>query len=250
VGQFSSSYAGSDASAAMFAPGRILQFGGNSNGAIVIDINGASPTVTPTQSMSSQRRLVTATMLADGKVLATGGSQVWNQLTGVNNIAEIWDPATGTWTRGYEGAVARLYHSTALLLPDATVLVAGGGAPGPLSNLNAEIYYPPYLFTAGGTLAARPAILNAPQVIDIGETFPVDLAASTAVSRVTLIKTGSETHSWNMEQRFQDLTFQRNGTRLSVQAPTRAALAPPGYYLLFVINSAGVPSVGKILASG
>ncbi len=200
------------------------------------------PTVTPTQSMSSQRRLVTATLLADGKVLATGGSQVWNELTGVNNIAEIWNPATGTWTRGHEGALARLYHSTALLLPDATVLVAGGGAPGPLNNLNAEIYYPPYLFTAAGTLAPRPAIATAPPFVEIGKTFRVDLAASTTVSRVTLVKTGSVTHSWNMDQRFQDLTFQRNGTQLSVQAPTRAALAPPGYYLLFVLDSAGVPS--------
>ncbi len=250
VGQFSSSYAGSDASAAMFAPGRILQFGGNSSGAIVIDINGATPTVTPTQSMSSQRRLVTATMLADGKVLATGGSQVWNELTGVNNIAEIWNPATGTWTRGYEGARARLYHSTALLLPDATVLVAGGGAPGPLSNLNAEIYYPPYLFAAGGALAPRPAIVNAPEFIDIGKTFSVELGAATAVSRVTLVKTGSVTHSWNMEQRFQDLPFNANGAQLSVQAPTRAAFAPPGHYLLFVLDSAGVPSVGKILRIG
>ena len=250
VGQFASSNTGSDSSAAMFAPGRILQFGGNSNGAIVIDINGASPTVTPTQSMSSQRRLVTGTLLADGKVLATGGSQAWNALTGVNNIAEIWNPATGTWTRGYEGALARLYHSTALLLPDATVLVAGGGAPGPLSNLNAEIYYPPYLFTAAGALAARPSILDAPQFIDIGKTFRVDLAADTAVSRVTLVKTGSVTHSWNMEQRFQDLTFNANGAQLSVQAPTRAAFAPPGHYLLFVLDSAGVPSVGRILRIG
>jgi hypothetical protein len=103
VGQFSSSYTGSDSSTAMFAPGRILQFGGNSNGAIVIDINGTSPTVTPTQSMSSQRRLVTATLLADGKVLATGGSQVWNELTGVNNIAEIWNPATGTGHKAARG---------------------------------------------------------------------------------------------------------------------------------------------------
>jgi YVTN family beta-propeller protein len=250
VSQLASSYTSSNASAAMFAPGRILQFGGNSNGAIVIDINGASPTATPTQSMSSQRRWVTATMLADGKVLATGGSQVDNQLTGVNNIAEIWNPTTGTWTRGHEGALARLYHSTALLLPDATVLVAGGGAPGPLVNLNAEIYYPPYLFTAAGTLAQRPAIANAPQFIDIGKTFRVDLADSTSISRVTLVKTGSVTHSWNMEQRFQELTFLRNGTQLSVQAPTRAALAPPGYYLLFVLDSAGVPSVGRILKIG
>ena len=250
VGQFASSYTGSDASAAMFAPGRILQFGGASNGAIVIDINGASPTVTPTQSMSSQRRLVTATVLADGKVLATGGSEVWNALTGVNNIAEIWNPATNSWTRGHEGALARLYHSTALLLPDATVLVAGGGAPGPLNNLNAEIYYPPYLFTAAGALAPRPSIVSAPQFIDIGNTFRVDVAGGTTIGRVALVKTGSVTHSWNMEQRFQDLTFQANGTQLSVQAPTRAALAPPGYYLLFVLDSAGVPSVARNLRIG
>ncbi len=250
AGQFSASYTGSDASAAMFAPGRILQFGGNSSGAIVIDINGATPTVTPTQSMSTQRRLVTATLLADGKVLATGGSQVWNELTGVNNTAEIWNPATGTWTQGNEGAVARLYHGNALLLPDATVLVSGGGAPGPLNNLNAEIYYPPYLFTAAGTLAPRPAMAGAPQFIDIGKTFRVDLAAGTTVSRVTLVKTGSTTHGFNMEQRFQDLTFSASGTQLAVQAPTRAALAPPGYYILFVIDSAGVPSLGKIVRMG
>ena len=250
VGQFASTYTGSDASAAMFAPGRILQFGGNSNGAIVIDINGATPTVTPTQSMSSQRRLVNATLLADGKVLATGGSQVWNELTGVNNIAEIWNPASGTWTQGHQGARARLYHSNALLLPDATVLVSGGGAPGPLNNLNAEIYHPPYLFTASGTRAPRPAMAGVPDFIDIGKTFRVDLAAGSTISHVTLIKTGSATHSWNMEQRFLDLTFQSNGTQLAVQAPTRAALAPPGYYLLFVIDNAGVPSLGKIVRMG
>jgi YVTN family beta-propeller protein len=249
-GQLSSSYRGSDASAAMFAPGRILQFGGNSSGAIVIDINGASPTVTTTQSMSSQRRLVNATVLADGKVLATGGSQVWNELTGVNNSAEIWNPATGTWTRGYDGARARLYHSTALLLPDATVLVAGGGAPGPQNNLNAEVYHPPYLFTTSGTLAERPVIASAPEFIDIGKTFRVDLAAGSTAARVTLVKTGSVTHSWNMDQRFQDLTFQANGAQLAVQAPTRAALAPPGYYLLFVLNGAGVPSVAKMVRIG
>ena len=132
AGQFGSAYTRATASAAMFRPGRILQFGGNSNGAIVIDITGASPVVTPTQSMSSQRQWVNGTLLADGKVLATGGSQVDNQLTGVNNIAEIWDPQTGAWSQGYAGAVARLYHSNALLLPDASVLVAGGGRPGPL----------------------------------------------------------------------------------------------------------------------
>ncbi len=248
--QFASSYAGNDSSAAMFSPGRILQFGGNSNGAIVIDITGATPVVTPTQSLSSQRRLVNATLLADGQVLATGGSQVWNELTGVAYTADIWNPKTGQWSQGAAAARARLYHSNALLLPDASVLVSGGGAPGPQNNTNAEIYYPPYLFTANGGIAQRPTIDAAPMSVDIGKTFAIDVGSASGISRVTLVKTGSATHGWNMEQRFMDLTFKANGTRVSVQAPTRAANAPPGWYQLFVFDAAGVPSVSKIVRIG
>ena len=247
LGQFPSAYRGNDASAAMFRPGRILQFGGSSNGAIVIDINSGSPVVTPTQSMSSQRRLVTATMLPDGKVLATGGSQVWNELTGVNNIAEIWNPQTGLWSQGSSGARARLYHSTALLMADGSVLVMGGGAPGPLNNLNIEIYYPPYLFTATGELAPRPVISAAPDALEIGKTFTLDFADAATVSRVALVKAGSVTHSWNMEQRYVDLTFNVSGSRLNVQAPARAGDATPGNYLLFILDENGVPSVAKMV---
>jgi PA14 domain/Domain of unknown function (DUF1929) len=248
VGQLPAANRGNDASAAMFRPGRILQYGGASNGAVVIDITGGgTPVVTPTQSMSSQRRLSTATLLADGKVLATGGSAVWNQLTGVNTAAEIWNPATNTWTLGAAGARARLYHSTALLLPDATVLVAGGGAPGPLTNLNVEIYYPPYLFRDNGTLAARPSIALAPELLQIGQAFALNVTGAAGIGRVTLVKTGSVTHGWNMEQRFLELAFSANGDSLSVQAPARATDAPPGTYLLFVIDSEGVPSEGRIV---
>lgn len=240
---------GRDSSVAMFRPGRILQFGGASAGARVIDITGGAPAVATTQSLSSQRRWVTATILADGSVLATGGSEVKNELTGVNNSAEIWNPSTGRWTRGAEGALARLYHSLALLLPDASVLVAGGGSPGPLENDNAEIYYPPYLFD-GSAWAPRPAISSAPSFIEIGQTFEVEQAGTGAASRVVLIKTGAVSHSFNMDQRFVELTFQQNGSRLSVGAPARAADAPPGFYLLFVINAAGTPSVGHIARIG
>ncbi len=242
-----SANSGSDASAAMFQPGRILQFGGNSNGAVVIDIRGASPTVTATASMSKQRRLGTATVLADGKVLATGGSATWNEADNVSYDAEIWNPTTGTWTLGATYQKMRLYHSMAILLPDATVLVGGGGAPGPQLNLNAELYFPPYLFTASGTLAARPGITSAPTVLDIGKTFSVNTTSTAAVARVALVKTGSVSHGFNMEQRFVDLTFVNNGGVLSVQAPARAADAPPGFYMLFVLDVAGVPSVAKIL---
>ncbi len=213
-------------SAVMFQPGKILQMGGASSAAMVIDINGVQPVVTATQSMSTQRQWVSATVLPDGRVLGTGGSTVENPLTGVNNVAEIWNPATGTWTQGTAGANARLYHSFGLLLPDATVLVGGGGAPGPLVNLNAEIYYPPYLFDASGARAARPSILSAPDTVVAGDRFQVGVAAA-GVSRVSFIKTGSTTHSFNMDQRYLSLPFTANGGLLDVQLPSRAGDVPP-----------------------
>ncbi len=249
AGQFSGP-TGSDSTAAMFRPGRILQFGGNARSALVIDITSGAPVVTQTQQVSSRRRLVNSTILADGRVLATGGSDAWNELTGVNNSAEIWNPSTGQWQVGPSGNRARLYHSTAVLLPDASVLVAGGGAPGPQNNTNVEVYYPSYLYNAAGGFAARPVIANAPGTIAVGQTFEVQMGGSQAVSRVVMIKTASVTHSWNMEQRFVELTFQQSGNRLAVQAPTRAVDAPPGFYMLFAFNSAGTPAVAPIVRVG
>jgi len=258
LGKFNAAYSGGwYSSTAMYRPGRILQISGNSPGAYTIDITSGTPVVAATQSLSSTRAWVNATILADGKVVATSGSQVVGEATGYNNTAEIWDPATGQWAQGAIAQKMRLYHSNALLLPDGSVLVSGGGAtqPTPLAdpnknNLNAEIYYPPYLFAASGARASRPVIGNAPTWIDIGKTFGVDVANAAAVSRITLVKTGSMSHSFNMDQRFLDLTFKTNGSHVSIQAPTRAGEAPPGYYMLFVFNEAGVPSIAKMLRLG
>ena len=249
AGQLQAAYAGLTSSAAMYRPGRILQLGGNSNRAAIIDISGPTPVVTATQSMSSQRQWVTATVMADGRVVATGGSAEDNRLNDINTSAEIWDPSTGTWTVGASGLRARLYHSTALLLPDATVLVAGGGAPGPLANLNAEIYLPPYLFNAAGELAPRPRIMAAPDRLRYGQDFLIDVD-SAQVSRVTLVKVGAVTHGFNMDQRFLELSFNSANGSVFSRAPMRAADAPPGYYLLFVIDDHGVPSVAKIVQIG
>jgi YVTN family beta-propeller protein len=235
------------ASAVMFQPGRILQMGGASSAAVVIDINGPQPVVTSTQAMSTQRQWVSATVLPDGRVLGTGGSSVENQLTGVNNVAEIWNPATGQWTQGTPGVNARLYHSGALLLPDASVIILGGGAPGPLVNLNAEIYYPPYLYSGPGVFAPRPSIVTAPDTIDVGQNFTVDVASGADVSRVTLVKTGSTTHSNNMDQRFIELPYSASGATLDVQLPTNPSVLPPGYYMLFVLDENGVPSRAKMV---
>jgi large repetitive protein len=237
-------------SAVMFRPGRILQTGGASSATLIIDINGPSPVVTSSQAMSTQRQWVSATVLPDGRVLGTGGSAVENQLSGVNNVAEIWNPDTGQWLQGSAGTNARLYHSGALLLPDATVLIVGGGAPGPLVNLNAEIYYPPYLFASGGGPAARPSIISAPDTVVPGETFQIGTSSATGISRVTFIKTGSITHSVNMDQRFLELPFTAVGAMLDVQMPARAADIPPGYYMLFVLNGQGVPSMARMMRVG
>ncbi len=234
--------------AVMYRPGKILQVVGKNRIALVIDINGAQPVVTTTQKLAAKRVWASSTVLPDGKVLVTGGSAADDQLVGVTNYAEIWDPQTGNWTVGASGSRPRLYHSFALLLPDASVLVGGGGASAeaPLNNLHSEIYYPPYLYSASGGFAARPSIVTAPDVVAAGQSFSMEASTNT-IQRVTLIQAGSATHSINLQQRFVELSFTKNNNILSVNMPTRATDVPPGYYLLFVINGSGVPSIGKIV---
>lgn len=240
------------ATSVMYAPGKILNFGGPGNGSNIIDINGVKPKVTPSGKLAKPRRWVTGTVLPNGEVLATGGSKGESAdraiVTGVENRAEIWNPATGKWKVGASGAVPRLYHSTALLLPDASVLVAGGGAnkEGLTNRLNAQLYYPPYLFDAGG-VASRPEITSAPGAISPGQVFSVGVSAD-SIGRVTVVKTGAVTHSFNMGQRFVGFTFTRAGNTLTVTANPNPAVLTPGAYMLFVLDSQGVPSEAKIIS--
>ena len=129
----------------MFAQDKILTIDKNGN-AWIMDISGATPTFTQTGGVGSNRAWSNLTDLADGTVLLTGGSNgsgpsdQGNLATATNN-AEIWNPATGQWTNDASAAIGRFYHSNTLLLPDGTVLSAGGGAPGPLTNLNCGDLY-------------------------------------------------------------------------------------------------------------
>jgi hypothetical protein len=232
----------------MFRPGKILQVAGKNRNVVVIDINGEQPTITPTRDISAKRVWSSLTVLPDGKVVATGGSGLDEQLVNVTNYAEIWDPQTGRWTRGAEGSRARLYHSIALLLPDASVLVAGGGASkkAPVNQLHGEIYYPPYLFNSSGEFAARPSIVSAPDVVAAGREFTMEVSTTT-IQRVTLLQVGMATHSINLQQRFSELSFTKDGQTLHVNMPTRATDVPPGYYMLFALNGSGVPSKAKIV---
>jgi hypothetical protein len=189
-------------------------------------------------------------VLADGRVAVIGGSRAGNRLAGVNATPFIWDPATGRWTTGAatRSGRARLYHSTALLLPDASVLVGGGGAVGPQTNLDAEIWWPPYLFGPDGQRARRPRILEAPRAADIGARLAIRVDDAAAIARVTLVRTGSVTHSFDMDQRFQELRFTRSGGRtLEVALPRNPGVLPPGSYMLFVLDGSGVPSTASLL---
>ena len=228
---------------ANFAQGKLLSLRTGSK-AIVVDINGAQPVVTPTANIDQDRLWSNATVMADGKVVVTGGSVIGNQLSGVAYTAQIWNPATGTWTTGAKAAKPRLYHSTALLLPDGSVLTGGGGAPGPVKNLNAEIYYPPYLYA--GT---RPTLSGTPAALALSTTksFKATVGAGNAITRVTLLRSGSTTHVNNLEQNFQTLSFTQAGQTLTIQSPTNRNYTLPGYYLLFVFAQNGAPSEAKII---
>ena len=233
LGTFPTDNNGGTATSVMFAPGRILQVGGGntnsaSRNASVIDINGATPQVSALPQLQYGRHWGNGTVMADGRVLVSGGSAVNNASTGVAYTTEIFNPATNTWSSGATAARVRLYHSVSLLLPDATVLTGGGGLPGPETNQNVEIYYPPYLFASDGTPAVRPTITSATAATDAGTTLAINTPDAASVARVSLVKMGSVTHSVDMDQRFLDLSFTRSGTTLQASLPTNVYARRPG----------------------
>ena len=235
----------------MYAPGKLLTIRSDKK-AYAIDINNPTVTMKQVGTISSLRRWSNGTVMADGRVFINGGSDVGNQLIGVAYDTEIWDPATEQWTIAASATVPRLYHSNALLLPDATVLTGGGGAPGPIKNLNGEIYYPPYLYKndGSGLPADRPSIDVAPENLVWNQTFDVSYTSASPVSRITLVRSGSATHSMNTDQRFMELSFaavEGSPNTVNVTGPTDKNIAPPGFYMLFVFDQYGVPSVSKMI---
>lgn len=237
--------------AAMYQPGRILSVR-NGGQAVVVDINGDTPTVTTAAPLSGDRQFGNATVLADGTVWANGGSSTGNDLVGAYYHTELWNPATGSWTTTATATKPRLYHSVSMLMPDGSVLTGGGGAPGPVANMNAEIWYPPYLYAKDGSglPAARPVITSAPASATWGQTIPLTLSSKQVVTKLALIRFGAVTHAFSNEQRFESLSFTQSGTSLSVKLPATADTAPPGYYMLFALNKSGTPSVAKVIRIG
>ena len=239
----------------MLAPFKVLRVSQNKR-AQLVDLSSYPPIVTDIANLSYDRNWGNATLLPDGKVVVTGGSGVDNQLTNVAYPAEILNMASipPTWTLGVCPAacakIPRLYHSATLLLPDGSVLTGGGGAPGPINELNAEIYYPSYLYLkdGSGNPAPRPTIVAAPGRLFLGQNFSLTVGSTDQIAAVRLVRVGSNTHAFDPEQRLIPVPFSQNGTTVTGSLALAPGKVPPGYYMLFVLNTNGVPAVARIVS--
>ncbi len=246
---------------AMYEAGKILATGGGASTkrSVILDITSttANPVVTNTADLANGRRQHNLTILPDGTVLATGGNYNGAGLIDLNTgvyAAELWNPVTGIWTTLSSMQKTRQYHSTAFLLPDGRVFSGGGGICGTCYQVgylekNIEIFTPPYLFKKDGSgqLAARPPITGAPTSVRYNSSFTITTPNAASIRQVSMIHIPSVTHSVNFDQRRIPLTFSLAGNNLEATSPNNANLAPPGVYMLFIIDDQGVPSVAKMV---
>jgi hypothetical protein len=240
--------------AAMYRPGKVIKTGtsvdpdtavrNSTATTYVLDTTVASPTWRQVGAMVFPRTYATLTLLPDGTVLATGGGPTTAATNTANAIlpAEVWSPSSEAWSRLAPMHAPRLYHSEALLMPDGRVLVLGGGrfddATVPTDQFSAEFFLPPYLFKG-----PRPVISSAPGRLTLGSQFTVQTPDAARIASVVLMRFASVTHGINMAQRYVALSFTTGSGSLTVTAPASYNLATPGNYMLFLVDTNGVPSV-------
>lgn len=233
-----------------YAPKVMILGGGNPSTATteLIDLSASSPKWVYGPNMSQPRIEMDATILPNGRVLALGGSLNDEDTTTASLNADLYDPVSDTFSPAGTEAYARLYHSVSLLLPDATVWVAGSNPARGTYEPHMEIYSPPYLFNPDGTAATRPTITStSTSVIGYNGTFSLQTPDSANISNVVLMRNGSSTHAFDMDQRYVGLNFTASSGVLNVIGPPNGNIAPPGYYMLFILNSSGVPSIATIV---
>jgi hypothetical protein len=261
-------------SGVLFGPNKVMVGGGRGSGGAVgttltRDVSNLSnPWVT--SAAMTPRYFHNLVLLPGGKVVVVGGNGTTNQ----NNDApiyhpQIWDPAgnggLGTWTAPGDlpsSTKLRGYHSTALLLPDGRVLVSGGENTEPSQGFNhekytADIFCPPYLFNANGSLANRPVLASWPRRVAYGERFAVCVGTDTAtVASIALVRPAAVTHGFDENQRYVPLTATLAETasdgqqRFTCALTADSSIAPPGDYMLFVVNGAGTPGLAQWVRVG
>ena len=220
---------------------RILAVGGvdstDNNTYEIIDASVLSPSSSWNMPVPfpdrESRRQCNAVLLPDGTVFVSGG------IDRINSPCALFNPANDTWDPMDELPSIRGYHSVSLLLPSGKVLVAGGDG-----NPRIEIFSPPYLFR--GT---RPIIVSAPSLVQHGQTFSIETREAESIVKTVLVRPMAVTHQTDTEQRVIEMPFLHDHARpnrLVVTAPDGGrprSLVPDGYYMLFILNRDGVPSV-------
>jgi hypothetical protein len=242
-------------SAVMYRPGLVMKCGeqggegakGIHGKTAKIDLAAGSPAWTDLPGQMVPRANHNLTVLPTGQVLATGGLSQG----AVYRNAQLWDPITNLWSIPLAADLAiRKYHSAAALLPDGRVLSTGGDP----SDQSKTIYTPPYLFKpdSSGELATRPVITAKPESLGWGKTFTICTPEAASILNACLIKPSAVTHSFNQDQRYLPLaiTAASNPARLLAVAPASGNHAPPGDYLLFVVNQESVPAIAKWVRIG
>lgn len=217
---------------------------------ITIGTPPSVPAVQTITSMSYARAFHNSVVLPDGTVFITGGQTYAVPFSDANSTLtpELFNATTNTFTRLTPHTTPRNYHSVALLMPDATVFSGGGGLCGSscaTNHFNGQFFSPPYLFLADGTTpATRPMISSlSASTVKIGGTIAVTMAVK--VTTFSMIRMGSSTHTVNTDQRRVPLTPAVNDLVYTLTMPGDAGVLLPGYWMLFAIDAAGVPSVAK-----
>jgi hypothetical protein len=244
----------------MYDEGKLLTAGGwisgtdttSTNQAFTVDLNGPTPIVEPTAPMLYARKFQNGVILPTGEVLVVGGNTSGRKFSDAGSILapEVWDPATGTWSELAPMTIPRNYHSVALLLTDGRVLAAGSGYNSnsiPAStHQDGQVFSPPYLFNADGTPADRPAITNGAGIVETGSTF--NLQTSQSIDYFSMVKMSSTTHGLNTDVRYLRPAFTTAGANsYDVTLHSNPNVATPGYWMLFAVNAAGVPSEAHVL---
>ncbi len=207
----------------------------------IVDLKAASPTYTPGPPLDTKKMYLSAVILPDSTVFETGGASTTIH-NGNNPVysAQIFDPKTSTWTKVASPTVPRVYHSSALLLPDGRVATFGGN-PENGFEMRVEIFKPPYLQAS----TPRPTVISAPTEVNYGGKYSLATTQDTPLRSAVLVRPMAVTHSTDSGQRLVDLPFTTTAGGLSVTVPGSRNLTPPGWYMLFVVDGNGVPSVAK-----
>jgi hypothetical protein len=207
----------------------------------IVDLKAGSPAYVQAPSMHHARYHVNAVLLPDRTVLAHGGNGSSENAPTAVLESEIYHPDTNSWALAAKSQVPRMYHSIALLLPDGRVLSAGSNPNRRDDELRLEILHPPYLFKG-----ARPFIDMAPEEIQYGQTIAIHTPQARDIKWVELIWPMATTHSCETGQRIVDVPFEvRDFCHIQASIPKEQNLAPPGWYMLFLVNRPGIPSVAK-----